>query len=350
MNKNLLINFDNVDQLIKEQDFPKAMGILKSLVGKYPTEGIIPYYFGRICLAVKEEQLAVQYFQKAIEMNCCNTDVYLSLALLQKNIGTTNEAEKNFNHAIERVKTQEERWASFSCLAVFYIENKMYMKADKIAKAIINEFPDNYQGYHLHTIIDTLKGDYEDAISYLKMIPERFKRHPQYLIDIIDVYKNSDKKEKLPEIFNHNLTFTEVIPQIVLREKIIASFNSEDNEEKEELIQTLANNYHDKDAIFAVLVLEFSRRNFKKASYIANIILENELENLNIRYYLALYFQIYNFYYMSDCHPSEKLVKWIENSAKWCVEFVDQFNIPEISLPLRKSLQNLFDEINTRYA
>lgn len=83
--------------------------------------------------------------------------------------------------ATEAADTSELNWASLSCLAVFYIENEMYLKADKIARKFIKEFPDNCQGYHLHILIEAMREHYDEVFAYMDILPEKFKNHPQFL-------------------------------------------------------------------------------------------------------------------------------------------------------------------------
>lgn len=346
MNELLLRQINSVEQMLEECEYVQAVDSLHKLAQEYPTEGIIAFYLGRMCLIGKDDQIALQYFETAVRMDYKNTDVYLSMALLQKNLSTINEAERSFFKALEMAGTKEKKWACSSCLAVFYIENEMYLKADKIAKKMIKEYPDNYQGYHLHIIIETLRGHFEEVFAYIDMLPKNFKSHPQHLIDLIEIYKKSEKDSELVELFDNDIRFNEVIPQIVLKEKIVLMPNDEFDDTKEKLIRDLANYYQDSDAIISIMILEFGRKNFKKSSQIANIVLENEKRNLGLKFYLAMYFQIYNLYYLADKKPSDKLCRWIEKAGNWCIKFTDDLNISAIGDTVRNSIKDLFEEIN----
>ena len=332
--------------MIDNYDYTNAVNTLHELAQEYPSEGIIPYYLGRLCLIAKDELLAHDYFTTTIKMGYANADVYLSTALLEKDMDIVNDAEKNFLQALEVANTKEMKWACLSCISVFYIENEMYLKADKYVKKIIAEYPTSYQGYHLHTLIAVSREHIEEAIAYMDKLPDMFKNHPQYLIDMIEIYKKSGKENELSDLFNSDSKFSEIIPQIVLREKILFMPDDERDDIKEQLIRKLAGKYHDKDAIFSVMILEFSRKNFEKSAKIANVILENEKESQGLKYYLALYFQIFNFYYLTDKNPSSELRKWIENAGNWCIRFVQSLNIPTITEIVSDSIENLFDEIN----
>lgn len=350
MDEVLQTKLSAINKLIENGDLDKAVYILKILAQDYPQEGAVAYYLGRICLMGKDDALALKYFLVAINRGYATADVYLSVAMLQKNLASLNEAERFFIKATEVADTTELNWASLSCLAVFYIENEMYLKADKIVKKLVKEFPDNYQGYHLHILIEAMREHYDEVFAYMDMIPEKFNNHPQRIIDVVEIYKKAGKESELSDLFESDLSFSTIIPQVVLREKISAMQSDECDNTKEKLIRQLAKDYHDKDAVVSVMILEFSRKNFKKSSQIANAILDNEKANQDLRYYLALYFQIYNLYYLAEKKPSAELRKWIEKAGNWCMNFVDEMGIPEASDIVTSSFQELFDEINSGIA
>lgn len=80
-----------------------------------------------------------------------------------------------------------------------------------------------------------------------------FKNHPQYLIDIIEIYKKSGKDNELSVLLKNDLRFTEIIPSVVLREEILSIPNDEHDDGKGQLIRRLAKEYHDKDAVMSVM-------------------------------------------------------------------------------------------------
>lgn len=337
---------ESIDTMLEKNDYVSAVEELGKLAVSCPDEGIIPYYLGRLCLIARDDELALKYFLTAIKKNYESAEVYLSAAMVQKNISSVNETEKSFIKAIELAKADESKWACISALTVFYIENEMFLKAKKMTKKLIADFPNNYQGYHLNIVIDTLKENFDEVNAYMERLPVKFKSHPQYLIDLIEVYKKQGRTDELSKKFEEDSRFANIIPQIVLREKIQAMPNDEFDDEKEKLIRQLAANYHDSDAIISVMIIEFGKRDFKKASQIANIILDNEKANAGVKYYLALYFQIFSLYYLAEKRPSAKLRKWIEESGNWCINFVSELNIATVTESVTASIQELFDEIN----
>ena len=343
----LTTRISGVAKLIENGQWDKAVVVLKELAHAYPKEGIVAYYLGRACVVGTDGMLALRYFTTAINLGYATAEVYLSMAMVQKNLGVVSEAEKSFIKATEVANTENLVWASISFLAVFYIETEMYLKADKLAKKLIKGFPDNYQGYHLHILIEAMREHYEEVLAYMEMVPETFKVHPQYLIDVIEVYKKAGKEIELSQLLETDARFSTIIPRIVLREKIAAMPDDPNDDAKEKLVRQLAGDYHDKDAVVSVMILEFGKKNFKKSAQIASVVLDNEKENQGFRYYLALYFQMYNLYYLAEKKPSEELRNWIEKAGNWCMSFVDEMGIPAASDYVSSSIQELFDEINT---
>lgn len=334
-----------VDGYINSGEYKNAVELLRNMINTYPNEPIIPFYLGHMAQIGHENELALKYYFASIEMGYINADVFFAVAMLQKEFGEKQNAEKNFNKALELSEDDAEKWACYLSLAMLYLENKMYLNAEKISKILIEKYNNNYEGYHIHIVSEALKGNLDDAKLYMEKLPEKFKKHPQYFIDKIDLCKIEGNKDELFNFLNDE-TVNLIVPQIALREKLKQFPGSEFLKEKTEIIEILATKYHDADAIISVLILEFANKNFEKSAKIANIILENEKGNQSIRFYLALFFQIYNLYYISEKKPSEELRAWIEKAGNWCIAYTDDLEIPEIGDTIRNAIQDLFDEIN----
>ncbi len=309
MNDTLKNKIIDINAIIEKGDYTTAIEFLRGLSEQYPDEGVIPFYLGRLAMAVDDEDLAMNYFVTAEKKGYNDAELFLSLGLLLSSTGNIAETEKRFLDAMKSSKTLEMKWAVSSALAVFYLENEMFLKAEKIAKTLIADYPDNYQGYHIHIMAEVIRDHYDEVYSYMEKLPDNFKTHPQYLIDIVEIYKKQKRVDELLKLFESDNRFERYIPQIVLREKINALPNDEYSDDKEKLIYRLAKEYHDSDAVVSTMILEFSKRNFKASSKIANAVLDNEKERPGLKYYLALYFQIFNFYYLAEKKPSAKLRK-----------------------------------------
>lgn len=337
---------DAVETLLADDNYQQALDILKDLSEQYPNNGIISYYLGRLSIIGKDDELAVQYFLKAEEMGYKDVGMYLSVAMFFNEAGAVREAEKYFMKADKIAYGDEYKWAALSAMAVFYIENSMYLKAERIIKDILKLFPENYQGYHLHILVEILKEHYDEALAYIRRVPDKFQKHPQLLLDYIEIYKQQGR-EDLDKLFEEDARFMSIIPQEVLKERMRSLPDDEESiNEKEKIIVELAKKYQDSDAIVSLMILNFAKSDFERSSKIANIILENEKSNQGLKYYLALYFQIYNLYCLSDKKPSEELRRWVQDAGNWCVNFAESLQLPEVGDTVRNSMKELFEEIN----
>lgn len=343
------VQIKEIDFHMENGDYLSAARLLDDLSEKYPDEGIVPYYLGRLSMIVKDEELAIKYFLAAEKKGYNITELYISLGMLLDDYKNTLAAEKYFIKACEMADTNVKKLICLSALAVFYIKQEQYTNADRIAKQMISDYPDTYQGYHIYVLKESVKGNLKEMNVYLENLQDKFKRQPQYLIDYIEIMKQQGRTSELMELFDNDQNFMEIIPQIVLREKIAGLKDYKIIEEKEKLIRELAISYQDSDAIVSLMILEFSKKNFKKSAGIANIILENENKIQGIRYYLALYFQIFNFYYLADKKPSIELKKWIEKAGDWCINFINELEIPDLTEVVYDSIQDLFNEINGNF-
>lgn len=346
MNNILDDKIKEIDFKIENGDSLSAIKSLEDLSEEYPKEGIIQYYLGILAMQAQDENLALEFFLESEKKGCNIAELYLNLGKLMEGKGNILETEKYLLKACEIEKDKERLWVCLSVLSLFYIECEMYIKAGSIARRMIADYPNNYQGYHINFIVKYVKGNLKEAYEYLEKIPDSYKTHPQYLIDYIEILKKQGRKGEIIELFDNDRRFKGIIPQIVLREKIMALNDTELITEKEALIRNLAIEYNDSEAIISSMIIEFERKNFRKSAMIANIILNNEKRSQGIKFYLALYFQIFNLYYIADKKPSDKLKKWIERAGNWCIHYVNSLNLPDANETVQNSIQELFDEIN----
>ena len=191
-----------IDRHIDSGEYQNAIEILSRLINEYPNEGVVPFYLGHLSQIGHENELALKYYSTAIKMGYVNADAYFSVAMLQKEFGQTSEAEKSFNKALELSVNDVEKWACYSSLAILYLENKMYLKEEKVSKLLVEKYSDNYEGYHIHIIAEALRGNIDDVKAYMEKLPAKFKTHPQYLIDKIDLCKSEGNKNELSSLID----------------------------------------------------------------------------------------------------------------------------------------------------
>ncbi len=345
MNDELMNDISQIDQLIENNRLPDAMKMLRKAANDYPDEGIVPYYLGRIAGKIHEDQLALDYFTTAINKGYESADIYFSIAFLQNESGLFNDAEKNFKRSLDLCIDKEKRWACLSSIALSYLNKKMFLKAEKMSGVLIKEYPNNYEGYHLHILCEVARENLDDAEAYMRSIPDGFKKHPRFLLDKISLYKEKGSKKELEELLDDEAIY-EIIPQEVLREKIVSLSGTEFSEEKEKLIEKLASDYGDSDAIFSKMIIEFGRRNFNKSALLAGIVLEDENSSLTVKNLVALYFQIYSFYLLSGEKPSDELKNWIRKAGNECVAMAKMINFANAGDPIAEDIQSLLGRID----
>lgn len=340
-----------VDQLIETKDFSKALSVLSNLSEQYPDEGIIPYYLGRVCLNVNEEDLALHYFLVSIKKNFINSDLFLMTGILLSDEGEEMAAEECLIKAEITSTTDEDKWIALSALAIMYLDYERFLKSERIIKQLIREYPNNYQGYHLYLVKKVLTEQYDEANAFLSHVPLAFQNHPQYLLDYMELLRIQNKEDELLMLIETDSRFKKIVPYEVLRERLNRISENDSLNQKKEIILELAKEYHDCDAIVSLMIITFAESDYKKSSQIATLILDKEKDNQGIRFYLALYFQIFNLYFISEKNPSESLANWIQAAGNWCVEYADSFNSEEIGDRVRNSIEELFNEINqTNYS
>lgn len=342
----MMSELEYAENCIENYDVKKAVELLKPIAEQFPEDGRVAYDLGRCAIILAEDELAVDYYYVAEKYGFKNAEIFIYLSEYEDFSGETRKAEQHLKEALTVAKEKEEIWFVVSKMAMYYINHRMFLNAEKYSKKLIADFPDNYQGYHFHLLIELSKENYNEAKVYLERIPKKFFDLPEYLIDYISVFKLQDKYEEILNIIDNDERYYNIIPQYALKEKfnIIHSYN--DYSELEIILKKLVAEYKDKDSILALMILHFSQQNYSLSSKIAAFILKNEVNVQDMRFYLALYFQIFNLYFLSNKNPSIELAKWIESAGNWCINFAQETNIKEINEAVSESIENLFNEIN----
>ena len=161
------------------------------------------------------------------------------------------------------------------------------------------------------------------------------------MIDKIEFAKKLGKIDLLKEVLEEQ-DVNRYIPEVVLREKLLMLPDSTPIDIKEKLVKELAYDYHNSDAILSMVIIEFGHNNHTKSAQLANVVLENEKDNRGIKFYLALFFQMFNFFYLSDKHPSEEVRKWIKSAGIWCISFANRVNDEDTTGIVESSVRDLF--------
>lgn len=270
---------------------------------------------------------------------------FLNCAMDKRMTGDTKEEEGYLNMALEHAVRREEKWFALCSLCTHYMQFHMYLKAEKTAKQIINEFPDNYEGYHLFVQIQMQRKSYDEAVVYIEQIPDEMKNHPQYFADLIGWLEQSGRYEELLELLKKDEKMNQVIPEYVLRKRISVSGTLERTEEAMKDLLEMLSKFGDIDAAICLAYYLFANGNYRLSADLANIIMDEEKDTAGIRFYLALLCEMYSFYYLAKKKPSEQLLLWMQKACIWCSDFV-AIHYPEMLDKVLEEIEALFENID----
>ena len=186
----------NAEKLMQEENYPEASKLLKKILQEDPDNGRAAADVGVICIYLQEIEAAIFYLQKALDNGYDSYTTYLNLAGVKKQMGQQEEAERLYREALKRADTKERKWTCQTMLGKFYLENEKFLRAEKVAKTMIKEYPDNYQGHRLQTRILIEQKQYQECENYMKKLEQKFGRYPVYLQDRKTyLYQQGKKKE-----------------------------------------------------------------------------------------------------------------------------------------------------------
>lgn len=100
---------------------------------------------GMIGIGTGEFVSAIQYFEKAIEIEPKNAYSYGGLAKAYESMNLLDQAEETYKRAI---KLKPGYWAGYNDLGVFYFSHNQLQKAIKEFTRVTILTPDNYKGYN----------------------------------------------------------------------------------------------------------------------------------------------------------------------------------------------------------
>ena len=333
-------------QLINDEEYVKALKILKDLAYENPNNSKIPYLLGIVALSIDEENLAYDYFMKSETLGYENANLFYKMAVIESNLEKSRESEMHFNKAIA-LADKDESFVCYDSLITFYLEHNMFLKADKLSKRLMLDFPNNYIGYHYQIECLLLRNRDLEAKSFLNMIPENFKKSPLFLMDNIKVLQRTENSEMVINEIDNNKIYEKIIPNYSLKIKYNMSSNMDAGTKSlSAIIKKLVVDYGDIDGIFALMLINFENKNFEVTANICQYILEYDANVQGLRFYIALYFQMYCLYFMSENKPSRALVDYIQRSGDLCLNYFATLESKEIYEIVDTSIGYLYDTIN----
>jgi serine/threonine-protein kinase len=99
---------------------------------------------GRMHSSLQKNELALQEFQKALELNPRDADALIGMANVYEHMGRLKDAEDNFKRA---ASLRPDYWDGYNSLGSFYDRQKRYADAVAQFRRVIELTPDNAAGY-----------------------------------------------------------------------------------------------------------------------------------------------------------------------------------------------------------
>lgn len=306
------------------------------------------YYCLGLCMArLNDMSAAISDFKKAEEKKFANCNMFVFLAKNEERTGNSEKAESYYKEAINTSSSELESAYSKGEYSLYLVRQKMFLKAEKLSKSIMNDYPDNYYGYHAYIICQAEKEDYKRAESFINEIKNKFQENEYYLKDCIDLYEKQHDVAETKAYIDQNSIFLQVIPEETLKISLRYYVESKDVENVVETLKVLLWEYGDKNAALLLMMMLFASKKYKETSEIASYVLENEKNRAGVYLYFALEFQMYSLFYMSEGHPSQEFVRWVEKAGGWCIAFAKSHFSGDVADILSSTVYELFDEINS---
>lgn len=299
-----------------------------------------------ILLEKKKENIAIEQLME-IQQNYPAEYIICMLKMIDiyNTIGEKRKVEMTYQKALKEVSDLKDRWIIMASFAAYCKDNHMYLKMDKLSKQLISDYPDNYFGYHIHVLMEIGRNHYSEAETYMKKIPERFHRYPEYLADYIDLLEKQGDVNKLLNYIDNTDEVLDIIPAYALKKKIDILNKQKNYKEIDKITFILATGYGDYDAILSMMILSFSKGDYELSARIAKYIFDKENEPLTYHYYYAKLFQIFNLYMLSNKQPKGKIKDYILSSIDWVNEYlkiqeIENKELEELFIDIQKELEN----------
>lgn len=318
----------NAEKLMQEENYPEASKLLKKILQEDPDNGRAAADAGVICIYLHEIEASIFYLQKALDNGYDRYTTYLNLAGVKKQTGQQEEAEKLYREALKRADTKERKWTCQTMLGKFYLENEKFLRAEKVAKTMIKEYPDNYQGHRLQTRILIEQKQYQECENYMKKLEQKFGRYPVYLQDRKTYLYQQGKKKEVLELIENNPVYMELIPQETLRTKMACLTESKQYDEARAVIKQLINEFEDIYALTAEMILSLTEGRLKKTIKIAEYILEKEEGHSERRsYFQAAYYLLMATYLDTNQNPDKEMLTWMIPVIQYCKKWLQMYEV-----------------------
>jgi serine/threonine protein kinase/Flp pilus assembly protein TadD len=164
----------------------RAKEINNKLPAVHVTLGIIQQATGRY-------DEAVNSYRRALELDPVNADAYRGLARAYSYLGSTDEAEETFKRSI---RLRPSYWDGYNHLGGFYLEQAKYKEAIQPYEKVIELIPNSSLGYSNLAIVYYYLEDYPKAIELFEKAAENESRYDVwYNLATLHYYHESNYEE-----------------------------------------------------------------------------------------------------------------------------------------------------------
>lgn len=346
MNNTEIKNIEKAEKFIFSGNIHESAKILQSLAEKYPEDGRVAFDLGRCSAALNDTETAGLFFAQADQLGYENVSMFNILATASDLNGNIDRAEEYYKKALEIAGNEYEIVLSKTSLALFYIRHEKYLNADKIAKELMENYKERYNGYHIHFLIEYNKEHYDEALTFLDTVPNSFKNNENYLTDCIICNEQKLMPNEMIEMLNADDHYIKNIPNYTLKKEFNYYHSLNDKKGMNNVFSSLVKTYKDKDAAVALSLLLYSKKEYEKSAHVANAIIQKFKNSGGLQYDTAVYIQIFNMYHLSEGRPDPKTAKLIEKGGNWCMEKAYKTGVPELYEPIVQSIKDLFNKVN----
>lgn len=346
MNSNEINSIERAEKLIFGGNIKESASILQPLAEKYPKDGRIAFDLGRCSAALHDTETAGLFFAKADQLGYKNVSMFNILAAASDINDNTEEAEMYYSKALDAAENDYEILLSKTSLALYYIRHVKYLRADKLAKEMIKQYPKRYNGYHIRFLIEYNKENYDEALTFLDTVPDSFKNNENYLTDYIICNEQKLMPSEMIEMLNADDHYIKNIPNYTLKKEFNYYHSLNDKKGMNHVFSSLVKEYKDKDAAVALSLLLYSKKEYEKSAHVANAIIQKFKNSGGLQYDTAVYIQIFNMYHLCAGRPNPKTAELIEKGGNWCMEKAYKTGVPEFYEPIVQSIKDLFNKVN----
>lgn len=311
------------NELIKQNENPEyyykrgtlyiRLGIIKEGVEDLlKSDELMPNLRARLMLSdifinQKEYEKAVEYLEKAIELNDQFPTVQLRLSEVYKKLGDTENYLKVLEDIVDKFQG-EERSYILRQIATGYFDKGDYEKAEKYLSKIVVENPDDTQALFFLGVAYEAKGDFENALKYYEKTLQIRSDYVEPRKRIAYIYFNQKKYQEALNTLDKIADIDRDIDFYRLKAAVL----EEENKVDEAISVTeegLKKNPDSEELLFSLAVLKEKRKEYEETIKILKKLIEINPEN-------AVYLNFLGYLYADLNRNLDEAYKLIEKALK----------------------------------